>query len=199
MWRFFREMFKMYSSQVSCVAALPAKQMAWYFLNSSLMSVFVGRIPFILLYRNGKLMENHSYSQLSLAISHYFLGIDNLNSVMCEVAFNDFVVIMYIIGFPFLGQNKQNITIFIATYFCQSNEWSPAVIWVCFRWAISVIRSIIVLKLAVTVFTSPYFQTLWPNWLNFFQSFKKVQSVTEKNLGCNKHNEKNIHCLAISF
>ena len=37
-----------------------------------------------------------------------------------------------------------------------------------FRWNISVICPVIVSKLAITVFTSLPFQTLWPNWFNFF-------------------------------
>jgi len=45
------------------------------------------------------------------------------------------------------------------------------IVWqtVFFRGDISLVCSIIVLKLAVTVFTSLYFRTLWPNWLNFFR------------------------------
>ena len=35
---------------------------------------------------------------------------------------------------------------------------------------------IVVQKLAITLFTSLLFQTLWPNWLNFFGSFKKIFS-----------------------
>ena len=42
-----------------------------------------------------------------------------------------------------------------------------------FRWDISGICPVTVLKLCVTVFTSLPFRTLWPNWLNFFLSFKK--------------------------
>jgi len=38
-----------------------------------------------------------------------------------------------------------------------------------FRRDISVICTIVVLKLAVTPFISLYF---WPNWLKFFRSFK---------------------------
>jgi len=53
----------------------------------------------------------------------------------------------------------------------------PTVPWTCFfRWDISVIcliRLIPVLKRAVTVLTILYFRTSWPNWLNFFRSFKK--------------------------
>ena len=43
-----------------------------------------------------------------------------------------------------------------------------------FHWDISVVCRVIVLKLAVTVFTSLPCRTLWPNWLNYFQSFKKI-------------------------
>jgi len=49
-----------------------------------------------------------------------------------------------------------------------------------FHWGILVICPITVLKLAITVFTSTPFQTLWPNWLNFFQSFKKKNSVCDQ-------------------
>jgi len=50
-----------------------------------------------------------------------------------------------------------------------------------FRWAVSVISPMIVLKLATTVFASLPFQTLWPHWLNFFRSFKKkIRSMTEQ-------------------
>jgi len=42
-----------------------------------------------------------------------------------------------------------------------------------FRWGISVMCPIIILKLARTVFTSLPSQTLWPNWLDFVQLFKK--------------------------
>jgi len=50
-----------------------------------------------------------------------------------------------------------------------------------FRWDISVICPIIALKLAVTVFTSLYFRTSWPNWLIFFRSFKnKFRLRTKK-------------------
>jgi len=45
--------------------------------------------------------------------------------------------------------------------------------WCVFRWDISVICLVIVLKLAVTMLTSLYFRTLWSNWLNFFRSFQK--------------------------
>jgi len=56
-------------------------------------------------------------------------------------------------------------------------------LFVC-RWDISVICPVIVKsKLAITVFTNLYFQALWPNWLNFFRSLKKVRSMTEKILG----------------
>jgi len=46
------------------------------------------------------------------------------------------------------------------------------VLWPLRVWDISVICPIVVLKLDVTVFISVYFQTLWLNWLNFFQSQK---------------------------
>ena len=43
-----------------------------------------------------------------------------------------------------------------------------------FRCDISVICLTVVLKLAVTVFIILYFQTFWPNWLNFFGNFKNI-------------------------
>ena len=46
-----------------------------------------------------------------------------------------------------------------------------------FRWDISVIT---VLKLTETAFTSLYFRILSPNWLRFFQSFKKSVCVWKK-------------------
>jgi len=53
--------------------------------------------------------------------------------------------------------------------------------WISFFcWDMSVICLVIVLKLAVAVFISLTFQTLWPNWLNFFGHFKKIRSVSEK-------------------
>ena len=55
---------------------------------------------------------------------------------------------------------------------------------VFFRWNILVICLTVVLKLAITVFSSLYFQTFWPKWLNFFQSFQKPSvydwKMTEK-------------------
>jgi len=48
-----------------------------------------------------------------------------------------------------------------------------------FRRNILVVCTIIVSKLAVTVFTRLNFRSLRPNWLNFFQ-FQKILSVTEK-------------------
>jgi len=49
-----------------------------------------------------------------------------------------------------------------------------------FRWDISVICPIMVLKFDEIVFTRPYFQTRWPNWLNFFSVIKKIRSMAEK-------------------
>jgi len=50
-----------------------------------------------------------------------------------------------------------------------------------FRWDISVICRIIVLNLALKVFTSLYFRTSWPNWHNcFFGHLRKIRSTTEK-------------------
>ena len=44
--------------------------------------------------------------------------------------------------------------------------------------------SVVVSKLVVTIFTNLLFQTLWPNWLNFFRSFEKNsvyhRKMTEK-------------------
>ena len=40
------------------------------------------------------------------------------------------------------------------------------------QWNISVICLTLVLKLAITVFFSPYLQTFWANWLKYFQSFQ---------------------------
>ena len=42
-----------------------------------------------------------------------------------------------------------------------------------FRWNISVICLVVAIKLVVTVFTGLYFRRLWPNCLNFMESFKK--------------------------
>jgi len=42
------------------------------------------------------------------------------------------------------------------------------------QWDIWVICLIVVLKLAVTVFVSLYFQIFWPKWLNFCRSFQKI-------------------------
>jgi len=61
-------------------------------------------------------------------------------------------------------------------YFNQCRLVLAALLWfyaAFFRRDISVISPMLVLKLATTVFTSLPFQTLWPNWLNFFRSFKK--------------------------
>jgi len=54
--------------------------------------------------------------------------------------------------------------------------------WVSlFCWYILVICRIVVLKLAVTVFTSLLFPTLWLIWLNFFSvAWKNIRSKTEK-------------------
>ena len=67
------------------------------------------------------------------------------------------------------------------------NSWSPhrkqisISTWVSFfRWDISVICLITALKLAVTVFNSLPFQTLWPNWLKFFRHFKNISDYDRK-------------------
>jgi len=70
---------------------------------------------------------------------------------------------------------------------------------VVFRWDISVICLTVVLKLAVTVFISPYFQTFWPNWLNFFRSFKKMRSMIEKNRFKQFTNPLFFRCLYIQY
>jgi len=58
-------------------------------------------------------------------------------------------------------------------------------VWIFFfRWDISVICLTVVLKLAVTVFTSLYFQTFWPKLLNFFQPFRKHFGLWPKKTGC---------------
>jgi len=63
--------------------------------------------------------------------------------------------------------------------------WGQGVYWPAdlffFRLDISVICPVILLKLAVTVFTSPYFRILWPSWLNFFRSFEKKFGLWLKN------------------
>ena len=46
-----------------------------------------------------------------------------------------------------------------------------------------VICPIVVLKLAVTICIALYFQTLWPNWLNFFRSLKKILFYDRKENG----------------
>ena len=46
----------------------------------------------------------------------------------------------------------------------------------------------LVLKLAITAFTSLYFQTLWPN---SSRSFKKTFVLKPKNLGCHQSKEVN--------
>ena len=52
---------------------------------------------------------------------------------------------------------------------------------VFFRWDISVISPVMILKLAVTVFISLPFRTLRPNWLNFFSVISKtIRSMTEQ-------------------
>jgi len=62
-----------------------------------------------------------------------------------------------------------------------------------FHWDISVIYSIIALKLAVAVlFTSPYFRTFWPNWLKFFGHLKKKSVYDRKKFGVWS---KKIRCL----
>jgi len=48
-----------------------------------------------------------------------------------------------------------------------------------FHQDISVTCTIVVMKLAVTLFISLYF---WPNWYNFIQSFEKIFSLWPKNL-----------------
>jgi len=52
-----------------------------------------------------------------------------------------------------------------------------------FRWDISVICPEIVLKLAVTVFTSLPFRKLWPNRLHLFSVIKKKFGQWPKNTG----------------
>ena len=49
-----------------------------------------------------------------------------------------------------------------------------------FRRDVSVICLIILLKLAVTVFTSLYFRMLWPNWKFFFDHFKRKFGLWRK-------------------
>jgi len=48
------------------------------------------------------------------------------------------------------------------------------------HWNILVISPTVAFKLAVTAFIIPDFQTLWPNWLNFFRSFKRIRSENKK-------------------
>ena len=51
----------------------------------------------------------------------------------------------------------------------------------CFlRWEVSVICPVIVLKLAVTVFTSPYFRTSWLNSVTFFSHFRNISVCDQK-------------------
>ena len=53
----------------------------------------------------------------------------------------------------------------------------------CFfiRWNISVICLTVVIKLAIKVFFSLYFQTFWPKWISFFSVISKTfRSMTEK-------------------
>ena len=63
---------------------------------------------------------------------------------------------------------------------CPVGLWLFVTTKLFFRWDISVICLIVVLKLAVTVCIALYFEKLWPNWLNFFRSFKKNFSLWPK-------------------
>ena len=47
---------------------------------------------------------------------------------------------------------------------------------------ILVICPIIVVKITITVFTTQYFWSLWPNWLKFFSHFKKISICDGKKL-----------------
>jgi len=55
---------------------------------------------------------------------------------------------------------------FLLRHFCDFLMWQFG------HWNVSVICPTVVLKLAITAFFSLYFQTFWPKWLNFFQSFQ---------------------------
>ena len=56
-----------------------------------------------------------------------------------------------------------------------------------FRWNISVICLTVVLKLAIAVFISLYFQTFWPNWLNFVRPFQNIFGLWRKNTQVLRH------------
>jgi len=45
----------------------------------------------------------------------------------------------------------------------------------------------VVLKLDVTIFTSLYFQTLWLNWIIFYQSFNTLVSGQKRGSSKKKH------------
>ena len=58
----------------------------------------------------------------------------------------------------------------------------------------SVICLTVVLKLAVTVFISRYFQTFWPKWLNFLRSFQNHSGLWPNKTAC-----KSCWAMAFSF
>jgi len=66
------------------------------------------------------------------------------------------------------------------------------VILVIFYWDISLICLTVVLKLAVAVFISLYFQTFWPKWLTFrpMTEIETIATVTSNNHFENKNKEK---------
>jgi len=53
-----------------------------------------------------------------------------------------------------------------------------------FRWNISVVCLTVVLKLAIKVFFSLYFETFWPKWLCFFRPFQKRFGLWPKKNRC---------------
>jgi len=61
----------------------------------------------------------------------------------------------------------------------QTNHFSH---FVFFPKYIVVICPIIVVKITITVFTTQYFWSLWPNWLKFFSHFKKISIYDGKKL-----------------
>jgi len=62
-----------------------------------------------------------------------------------------------------------------------------------FRWDIAVICLRVVLKLAVALFISLYFQTFWSKWLNFFRSFQKHFGVWPKKNRLRVNKQNNIY------
>jgi len=66
----------------------------------------------------------------------------------------------------FFIKQQRNVRDILAVYMQQLR---CCMLYFC-HWDISVISPMIVLKLAVTVFISLCFRTLWPNWLNLFKS-----------------------------